>query len=157
MQKITPCLWFNDNAEDAMHFYLSIFKNSHVLTMTRYGECGPGPKGSVMTVHFSLDGQEFIALNGGPEFTFTPAISFVVNCDTQTELDELWAKLSAGGKEVQCGWLQDRYGVSWQVVPRILVELLSDPDEARSQRVMRAMLQMVKIDIDGLRRAYEQH
>ena len=154
MQKITPFLWFDDKAEEAMNFYISIFKNSHALTITRYGECGPGPKGTVMTAHFSLDGQEFIALNGGPEFNFTPAISFVVNCDTQAEVDELWTKLSAGGKEVQCGWLQDKYGVSWQIVPRILGELLSDPDEAKAQRVMQAMLQMIKIDIEGLRRAY---
>lgn len=153
MQKITPFLWFNDNAEEAMNFYLSIFRNSNMLRITRYSECGPGPKGSVMTAHFSLDGEEFIALNGGPEFTFTPAISFVVNCDTQAELDELWEKLSAGGKEVQCGWLQDKYGVSWQVVPRILGELLGDFDEAKAQRVMQAMMQMVKIDIEGLRRA----
>ena len=154
MQKITPFLWFDDKAEEAMNFYISIFKNSHALTITRNGECGPGPKGTVMTAHFSLDGQEFIALNGGPEFNFTPAISFAVNCDTQAEVDELWTKLSAGGKEVQCGWLQDKYGVSWQIVPRILGELLSDPDEAKAQRVMQAMLQMIKIDIEGLRRAY---
>ena len=156
MQKITPFLWFDDKAEEAMNFYISIFRNSQALTVTRYGESGPGPKGSVMTAHFSLDGQEFIALNGGPQFTFTPAISFVVNCETQAELDELWEKLSAGGKEVQCGWLEDRYGLSWQIVPRILGELLSDPDETKAQRVMQAMLQMVKIDMEALRRAYEQ-
>ncbi|HEY5975294.1 MAG TPA: VOC family protein [Geobacteraceae bacterium] len=127
--------------------------NSCTITVTHYGECGPSLKGS----DFSLDGQEFFTLNGGPEVTFIPAISFVVNCDTQAELDEFWSKLSEGGHEVQCGWLQDKYGVSWQIVPRILGELLSDPDEAKSQRVMRAMLQMIKLDIAALQRAYDLH
>lgn len=155
MRKITPFLWFNDNAEEAVNFYTSIFPNARILAVTRYGEAGPGPARSVMTARFSLDGQEFIALNGGPEYTFTPAISFVVHCDTQVELDEMWERLADGGKEVQCGWIEDRFGVSWQIVPRILEELLSDPDETRAQRVTRAMLQMVKIDIEALRRAHD--
>jgi len=138
-----------------MNFYVSVFKNSRVVGITRYGEAASGPAGSVMTASFVLDGQEFVALNGGPQFTFTPAISFVVNCTTQEEVDELWAKLSAGGKEVQCGWLEDRYGLSWQIVPTALIELLSDPDPVKANRVMQAMLQMVKIDIEGLRRAYD--
>jgi predicted 3-demethylubiquinone-9 3-methyltransferase (glyoxalase superfamily) len=155
MQKITPFLWFDDKAEEAMNFYVSIFKNSRVVSITRYGEAGPGAVGSVMTASFVLDGLEFVALNGGPQFTFSPAISFVVNCTTQEEVDELWAKLSAGGKEVQCGWLEDRYGLSWQIVPTALVEMLNDADPAKANRVMQAMLQMVKIDIEGLRRAYD--
>lgn len=155
MQKITPFLWFDDKAEEAMNFYVSIFKNSRVVSITRYGEAGPGAVGSVMTASFVLDGLEFVALNGGPQFTFSPAISFVVNCTTQEEVDELWAKLSAGGKEVQCGWLEDRYGLSWQIVPTALVEMLNDADPAKANRVMQAMLQMVKIDIAGLRRAYD--
>jgi predicted 3-demethylubiquinone-9 3-methyltransferase (glyoxalase superfamily) len=155
MQKITPFLWFNDQAEEAMNFYVDIFNNSKVLSITRYGAAGPGPEGSVMTASFVLDGQEFVALNGGPEFTFSPAISFVVNCTSQDEVDELWAKLSAGGKEVQCGWLQDRYGLSWQIVPTVLIEMLNDADPIKANRVMQAMLQMIKIDIGGLRRAYD--
>jgi predicted 3-demethylubiquinone-9 3-methyltransferase (glyoxalase superfamily) len=139
-----------------MNFYVSIFKNSRVVSITRYGEAGPGAAGTVMTASFVLDGQEFVALNGGPQFTFSPAISFVVNCTTQDEVDELWAKLSAGGKEVQCGWLEDRYGLSWQIVPTALIEMLNDADPVKANRVMQAMLQMVKIDIAGLRRAYEQ-
>lgn len=154
MQKITPFLWFDDNAEEAANFYVSVFKNSRVVSISRYGEAGPRPAGTVMTVSFVLDGQEFVALNGGPEFTFSPAISFVVNCTNQEEVDELWAKLSAGGKEVQCGWLEDRYGLSWQIVPTALLEMLNDADPAKANRVMQAMLQMVKIDIEGLRRAY---
>ncbi|MBT0651668.1 VOC family protein [Geomobilimonas luticola] len=154
MQKITPFLWFEDNAEEAANFYVSVFKNSRVVSISHYGEAGPRPAGTVMTVSFVLDGEEFVALNGGPEFTFSPAISFVVNCTTQEEVDELWAKLSAGGKEVQCGWLEDRYGLSWQIVPTVLTEMLNDADPAKANRVMQAMLQMVKIDIEGLRRAY---
>ena len=156
MQKITPFLWFDTQAEEAMNFYTSIFKNSQVITVNRYGDAGPGPKGAVMTAAFSLDGQEFIALNGGPEYRFNPAISFVVNCDTQDEVDYYWDRLSAGGKEIQCGWLVDRFGVSWQIVPTILGKLVSDPDPVKSNRVMQAMLQMTKLDIAGLRRAYDQ-
>jgi len=156
MQKITPFLWFDDQAEEAMDFYVSVFKNSRVASIIRYGEAGPGAAGTVMTANFVLDGQEFVALNGGPQFTFSPAISFVVNCTTQAEVDELWEKLSAGGKEIQCGWLEDRYGLSWQIVPTALVEMLNDPDPVKANRVMQAMLQMVKIDIAALRRAYEK-
>jgi predicted 3-demethylubiquinone-9 3-methyltransferase (glyoxalase superfamily) len=156
MNKITPFLWFNDQAEEAAKFYTSIFKNSRIGKITRYGKSGPGPAGSVMTVAFELDGQEFVALNGGPLFKFNEAISFVVNCETQAELDDYWSKLTAGGAEVQCGWLKDKYGVSWQIVPTVLPELLSDPDPVKAQRVMAAMLQMKKIDIDSLRRAQEQ-
>lgn len=155
MQKITPFLWFDNRAEEAMNFYTSIFKNSKVLTVTRYGDAGPGPKGTVMTASFVLDGQEFVALNGGPEYKFTPAISFVVNCESQQEVDEYWEKLSAGGREDQCAWLQDKFGVSWQIVPTVLVKLLSDPDPVKAQRVMAAMMKMKKIDIAALKRAYE--
>ena len=155
MQKITPFLWFDDKAEEAMNYYVSIFKNSKVVSVTRYGEAGPGPKGTVMTASFQLEGQEFIALNGGPQFTFSPAVSFVVNCQTQQEVDELWEKLSRGGKPNQCGWLQDRYGLSWQIVPTVLLELLRDKDPEKSQRVMKAMLQMTKIDIKRLKEAYQ--
>lgn len=154
MQKINPFLWFDNQAEQAANFYVSIFKNSKMGTVTRYGEAGPGPKGSVMTVTFQLEGQEFIALNGGPIYTFSPAISFLVNCKTQEEVDELWGKLSAGGADVQCGWLRDKYGVSWQIIPAALFELMQDKDPVKSQRVFKAMLQMTKIDIDGLQRAY---
>jgi predicted 3-demethylubiquinone-9 3-methyltransferase (glyoxalase superfamily) len=153
MQKIHPFLWFNDNAEDAVNFYLGVFKNSKITEILRYGDAGPGPKGSVMTIAFQLDGQEFVALNGGPSYTITPAISFVVNCDTQEEIDHHWEKLSAGGKEVQCGWLEDKFGVSWQIVPTVLLELLGDPDAAKAQRVMQAMLKMVKLDIQAIKRA----
>ncbi|MDD5334693.1 MAG: VOC family protein [Rhodoferax sp.] len=155
MQKITPFLWFDHQAEEAMNFYVSIFRNSKVLTVNRYGEAGPGPKGSVMTASFLLDGQEFVALNGGPVYQISPAISFVVNCETQQEVDDMWDKLGAGGQEVQCGWLTDKFGVSWQIVPTVLVKLLSDPDPVKSARVMQAMLQMKKIDIAALRRAQE--
>jgi len=154
MQKITPFLWFDGKAEEAMNLYISIFKNSKILSVTRYGEAGPGPKGTVMTAKFELNGQEFVALNGGPQFTFTEAISFVVNCETQQEVDELWEKLSAGGQKSRCGWLKDKYGLSWQVVPTALVEMLQDKDAKKSNRVMQAMLQMNKIDIETLRRAY---
>jgi len=156
MQKITPFLWFDDKAEEAMNFYVSIFKNSKIVSVTRYGEAGPGPKGTVMTATFQLDGQEFAALNGGPQFKFTEAISFVVNCKTQEEVNEFWEKLSEGGEKSRCGWLKDKYGLSWQIVPTVLEEMLQDNDAGRSQRVMRAMLQMDKIDIAGLKRAYEQ-
>ena len=156
MQKITPFLWFSDQAEEAANFYVSIFKKSKILNVARYGDAGPGPQGGGMTVSFELNGQEFIALNGGPLFSFTEAISFVVNCKTQAEVDELWAKLSEGGKEVQCGWLKDKFGLSWQIVPTVLGELLSDPDPQKAQRVMQAMLQMVKLDIKKLKQAYEQ-
>ena len=154
MQKITPFLWFDSNAEEAANFYTSIFKNSKILNVSRYGDAGPGLKGSAMTVTFELEGQQFTALNGGPHYTFSPAISFFVNCETQAEVDESWNKLSAGGKEVQCGWLQDKFGLSWQIIPKQLMELMSDKDPAKSQRVFKAMLQMKKIDIEGLQRAY---
>ena len=160
MQRITSFLWFDNQAEEAVKFYTSIFKNSKIMDTTRYGEEGPKvsgrPKGSVMTIKFQLDGQEFIALNGGPHFKFTEAVSFVVNCKTQAEVDYFWKKLSAGGKEVQCGWLKDKYGLSWQIVPTILGELLSGKDRVKSQRVMEAMLQMVKLDIDKLKQAAKQ-
>lgn len=155
MPKITPFLWFENQAEEAAEFYVSIFKNSRIMATTRYGEAGPGPKGGVMTVAFQLDGQEFIALNGGPQFKFTEAISFSVDGKTQQEVDEFWAKLSDGGEEGPCGWLKDKYGLSWQINPSILGEMLNDPDPHRSQRVMEAMLGMKKIDIEGLKRAYE--
>jgi predicted 3-demethylubiquinone-9 3-methyltransferase (glyoxalase superfamily) len=155
MQKITPFLWFDGKAEEAAKFYTSIFKNSKIGNISRYGEEGPGPKGAVMSATFQLDGQEFIALNGGPQFTFSPAISFFVNCETQGELDEIWEKLCEGGKKNRCGWLQDKFGVSWQVIPTALGKLMSDPDPEKSGRVMRAMLQMEKIDIRGLQQAYE--
>ena len=151
--RITPFLWFDSNAEEAVAFYTSVFKNSKVLTIARYGDAGPGPKGSVMTVEFELDGQRFVGLNGGPHFKFTEAISFVVNCETQDEVDHYWNKLTEGGQEVQCGWLKDKYGLSWQIVPRILIELLQDKDAAKAQRVMQAMLQMKKIDIESLQAA----
>jgi predicted 3-demethylubiquinone-9 3-methyltransferase (glyoxalase superfamily) len=156
MQKITPFLWFDDQAEEAMNFYVSIFKNSKVGSVSRYGEGGPRPEGMVMTATFQLDGQEFMALNGGPEFHFTEAISFFVNCETQEEVDELWEKLSEGGEKGRCGWLKDKYGLSWQIIPTALGELLGAKDAVKAQRVMQAMLQMDKIDIQGLKRAYEQ-
>lgn len=160
MQKITPFLWFNDKAEEVVNFYVSIFKNSRVGSIARYGEEGAEvsgrPQGTVMTVTFELEGQEFMALNGGPMFTFSPAISFLVNCATQQEVDELWEKLSAGGERQQCGWLKDKYGVSWQIVPTALGEMLRDKDPEKSKRVMHAMLQMTKIDIQGLKEAYAQ-
>jgi predicted 3-demethylubiquinone-9 3-methyltransferase (glyoxalase superfamily) len=158
MQKITPFLWFDDNAEEAAKYYVSVFGNSRIRSVARYGEAAAEaagrPKGSVMTVVFELDGQEFVALNGGPQFTFTEAVSFVVNCDTQKEIDDMWEKLSDGGEKVECGWLKDRYGVSWQVVPSVLAEMAADPDPARSQRVMRALMGMKKIDLAELRSAY---
>lgn len=158
MRRITPFLWFDNQAEEAVRFYISIFKNSKTMVIARYGDEGPKvagrPKGSVMTITFQLDGQEFIALNGGPVFKFTEAISLVVNCKTQKEVDRYWNKLSAGGEEVQCGWLKDKFGLSWQVVPTILGELIQDKDPAKSQRVMNAMLKMKKLDIKGLKQAY---
>jgi predicted 3-demethylubiquinone-9 3-methyltransferase (glyoxalase superfamily) len=156
MQRITPFLWFNDNAEQAVNFYLSVFKNSKITDITHYGEAGPGPKGSVMTLAYQLDGQEFVAINGGPSYTISPAISFVVNCDTQEEIDYYWEKLSAGGKKVQCGWLQDKFGVSWQIVPPLLIELIGDPDKAKADRVMKAMLKMIKLDINAIKEAAKQ-
>jgi len=158
MQKITPFLWFDDKAEEAANFYVSIFKKSKIENVTRYGEADAEisgrPKGSVMTVAFQLDGQGFIALNGGPVFKFTEAISFLVNCETQEEIDFLWQKLSENGEEIECGWLKDKYGVTWQIVPTVLGELLNDPDPEKSQRVMKTLLKMKKIDIQALKRAY---
>jgi predicted 3-demethylubiquinone-9 3-methyltransferase (glyoxalase superfamily) len=154
MQKIVPFLWFDGKAEEAANFYVSIFKNSKMGAVTRYGEAGPGPKGSVMIASFQIEGQEFTALNGGPQYAFTPAISFYVSCETQAEVDEFWEKLSAGGKEIQCGWLTDKYCVSWQIIPRTLMELMQDKDPVKSQRVFKAIMQMTKIDIEGLKRAY---
>jgi len=156
MQKITPFLWFDGKAEEAMNFYTEIFKNSKVVDIMRYGDAGPGPKGSVMSATFQLEGQEFIALNGGPQFTFSPAISFFVKCQTQEEVDELWDRLLAGGRPQQCGWLTDRYGLSWQIVPTVLGEMLQDKDPDKSSRVMKAMLKMVKLDIAALKEAYER-
>jgi predicted 3-demethylubiquinone-9 3-methyltransferase (glyoxalase superfamily) len=156
MQKVTPFLWFDNQAEEAMNLYVSLFKNSKILSVTRYGEGGPGPQGTVMTATFQLDGQEFYALNGGPEFKFTEAISLFVNCETQEEVDELWEKLSEGGEKSQCGWLKDKYGLSWQIIPTALGQMLGDKDPKKAQNVMKAMLQMTKIDIATLRRAYEQ-
>ena len=155
MQKITPCLWFDNNAEEAVNFYISIFKKSKVLSVTRFGEAGPGPAGTVLTVAFQLEGQEFVALNGGPHFKFTEAISLSVDCNTQEEIDEMWEKLSEGGEESQCGWLKDKYGLSWQVTPSILVEMLQDKDPEKAKRVMEAMLKVVKIDIKTLKQAYD--
>ena len=149
MQKITPFLWFDNNAEEAMNFYVSIFKNSKILSVSR------GPNGEVFTGTFALDGQEFMALNGGPHFTFTEAISLFVHCESQQEVDELWEKLTEGGEESRCGWLKDKFGLSWQIVPSILGELLQDPDPVKAGRVMQAMLQMGKIDIQALKRAYD--
>jgi predicted 3-demethylubiquinone-9 3-methyltransferase (glyoxalase superfamily) len=154
IQKITPFLWFDHQAEEAVHLYTSVFENSRTNIVTRYGEAGPGPKGTVMTIAFELAGQEFVALNGGPHFKFTEAISFVVNCQTQAEIDELWEKLSDGGTKVQCGWLKDKYGLSWQIVPTRLPELLQGNDPEASQRAMKAMLQMKKLEIDELEKAY---
>jgi predicted 3-demethylubiquinone-9 3-methyltransferase (glyoxalase superfamily) len=157
MQKITPFLWFNGQAEEAANLYTSLFKNSKIGNIARYGEAGPGPKGSVMSVTFQLDGQEFIALNGGPQFTFSPAVSFLVSCETQEEVDRLWEKLSEGGRTNRCGWLQDKFGLSWQIVPSVLGKMLHDQDPEKSKKVMKAMLQMEKIDIAGLERACQAH
>jgi len=156
MQKITPFLWFDNQAEEAMNFYTSIFKNSKVKTVSRYGDAGPGPKGTVMVAKFELEGQEFMVLNGGPRFKFTQAISFVVNCTSQQEVDELWEKLLAGGgAEDACGWLRDKYGLSWQIIPTALGEMMSDPDKQKAGRAMQAMLKMKKIDIAEMRRAFD--
>jgi predicted 3-demethylubiquinone-9 3-methyltransferase (glyoxalase superfamily) len=156
MQKITPFLWFDHQAEEAANYYVSIFKNSKIGSITRCGDAGPGPKGSVMLVTFQLEGQEFAALNGGPLFTFSEAISFFVDCQTQEEVDQLWERLSAGGKKDRCGWLKDKYGLSWQIIPSVLQRLMSDPDPRKSARVTKAMLQMGKIDIQRLQQAYDE-
>ena len=156
MQKIVPFLWFDGNAEEAMNFYVSVFKNSKVLSVTRYGEAGPGPKGTVMSCTFQLEGQDFYALNGGPQFKFTPAISLFVNCETQQEIDALWKTLSAGGREDQCGWLQDKYGLSWQIIPTALGKMLGDKDTKKANAAMQAMLQMKKLDLKGLQQAYDR-
>jgi predicted 3-demethylubiquinone-9 3-methyltransferase (glyoxalase superfamily) len=154
MQKISPFLWFDNQAEEAAKFYASIFRNSRIGRIARYGDAGPGPKGSVMTVEFQLDGQDFVALNGGPEFKFTEAISLSVLCRTQDEIDEFWKKLTQGGEEVQCGWLKDKYGLSWQIVPEVLPKMMSDPDPQKTNRVMEAVLKMKKFDIATLENAY---
>jgi len=159
MQKITPCLWFDNQAEEAAKFYASIFKNSKIGNMTRYGEAGAKvsgrPNGSVMTVTFEIEGQEFVALNGGPHFTFSEAISFMVKCETQKEIDEMWEKLSQGGEEGPCGWLKDKYGLSWQIVSPVWDEMLRDKDVEKSERVMKAILQMTKPDIKAIKQAYD--
>jgi predicted 3-demethylubiquinone-9 3-methyltransferase (glyoxalase superfamily) len=155
MQKITPFLWFDNNLKDAVNFYTSVFKHSRVVSITRYGEAGPGPVGTVMSATFELEGQEFMALNGGPQFKFTEAVSFFVSCETQDEIDELWDKLSEGGQKGRCGWLKDKFGLSWQIVPPILGQMLGDKDANKAKRVMEAMLQMDKIDIETLEQAYE--
>jgi predicted 3-demethylubiquinone-9 3-methyltransferase (glyoxalase superfamily) len=155
IQKITPFLWFDQQAEEAAAFYVSVFPNSKILKVVRYGDAGPGPSGSAMTVEFQLEGQTFVALNGGPLFKFTEAISFVVNCQTQEEVDTYWEKLTAGGSDVQCGWLKDKFGLSWQVVPTVLSQLLSDPDPEKSQRVMKALMAMKRLDIRELKRAFD--
>jgi predicted 3-demethylubiquinone-9 3-methyltransferase (glyoxalase superfamily) len=156
MQKITPFLWFDGAAEEAMNFYVSVFKNSKVVSVRRYGKAGPGKEGSVMTGTFQIQGQEFFVLNGGPKYKFTPAISLFVNCETQEEVDELWDKLSAGGRKDRCGWLQDKYGLSWQIIPSDLGKLLGDKDPKKANSVMQAMLQMDKIDVKKLKEAYEK-
>ena len=156
MQKITPFLWFNDNAEEAMNLYTSLFENAKVKNVSRYGDAGPGLKGSVMTATFELDGQEFMVLNGGPMYSFTPAISMFVKCKDQAEVDYFWNALGAGGRFDQCGWLQDKFGLSWQIIPDILGELLGDKDRGKANRAMQAMLKMKKIDVEGLKRAAEQ-
>jgi len=155
MQKLTTFLWFDNNAEEATNFYVSLFKNARILNVARYGDAGPGPKNTVMTVNFEVNGQEFIALNGGPRFKFTEAISFVINCETQEEVDYYWSRLAEGGEESRCGWVRDRFGLWWQVVPTLLGKLMSDPNPEKAERVMAAMLQMAKIDIEPLQRAYE--
>jgi predicted 3-demethylubiquinone-9 3-methyltransferase (glyoxalase superfamily) len=155
MQKITPCLWYDNQAEEAVEFYVSLFKNSKITNISRYSDAGPGVPGSVMVVAFQLEGLDFIALNGGPVFHFTEAISLSVDCESQAEVDTLWEKLSEGGEKSQCGWLKDRYGLSWQIVPREMVQMMSDPDPVKAQRVTQAMLQMTKLDIAKAREAYE--
>ena len=155
MQKITPFLWFDGNAEEAVNFYTSIFPKSKIVSVSRHGDAGPGPKGTVMDMTFELEGQQFMALNGGPQFKFTPAISLLVRCKTQAEVDRYWDKLSAGGQTIECGWLQDKFGVSWQIVPTVLFEMMTDKDPKKADRVMSAMMEMKKLDIAGLERAYE--
>lgn len=155
MQRTTPCLWFDRQAEEAANFYVSVFRNSRILDLTRYGEGAPMPAGTVLTVRFELDGQAYVALNGGPHFNFSPAISFVVNCASQQEVDHFWDQLSAHKDQEQCSWLQDKYGVSWQIVPTVLPQMLGDPNPARSQRVMTALLSMKKLDIAALQRAFD--
>lgn len=155
MNKVTPCLWFEGNAEEAVNFYLSVFKNSRITALTRYSEVGPGPEGSVLTISFQLDGVDMMALNGGPYEPFTHAVSFVVDCQDQEEVDWYWEKLSAGGQEEQCGWVKDQFGVSWQLVPSVLDQWMMDPDPAKVRRVTEAMLKMIKLDIAELKRAYE--
>ena len=152
-KKISPCLWFDGKAEEAAKFYVSIFKNAKITDTMYTGDAGPGPKGSVLTVTFEIDGQQFVGLNGGPQYSFTPAVSFFIPCDTQEEVDHYWEKLLAGGKPMACGWLSDKYGLSWQVVPRLLPALLGDKDQAKAKRVMEAMMTMVKIDVAALQRA----
>jgi predicted 3-demethylubiquinone-9 3-methyltransferase (glyoxalase superfamily) len=156
MQKITPFLWFDNNAEEAMNFYVAVFKDAKITSLTRFGDAGPGPKGTVMTGIFQIHGQDFYALNGGPQFKFTPAISLFVNCETQQEIDELWEKLSEGGKKDQCGWVTDKFGLTWQIVPSVLGKLLHGPDPQKSNRVMKAMLKMNKLDIRQLQQAYDE-
>jgi predicted 3-demethylubiquinone-9 3-methyltransferase (glyoxalase superfamily) len=156
MQKITPFLWFNNNLEEAMNLYVSLFKNSKIVSVNRSGEAGPGPKDAMMSATFELDGQQFLALNGGPHFTFTPAISMFVNCETQDEIDELWEKLSAGGEKSRCGWLKDKFGLSWQIVPAGLGDMLQDKNPQKAKNTMQAMLQMGKLDIQKLRDAHDQ-
>ena len=160
MQKFTPCLWFDGEAEEAAQFYVSVFPNSRIVNVTHYGEAAAKasgwPKGSVMTVDFQLDGQSFLALNAGPEYSFSPAISFMVNCETQEEIDRLWQKLTEGGAEVECGWLTDKFGLSWQIVPAVLAEMMKDPDPRRFDRVMHALIGMKKLDLATLKQAYEQ-
>ena len=155
MQKITPFLWFNNNAEEAINFYTSVFKNSKIVTISRYGDAGPGPKGAVMTGTIEIEGQQFYLLNGGPQYTFSPAVSFFVSCATQQEIDELWDKLSAGGTVQQCGWLQDQFGLTWQIVPYNLGTLLQSNDRGKSNRVMKAMMLMIKLDMNVLQQAYD--
>jgi predicted 3-demethylubiquinone-9 3-methyltransferase (glyoxalase superfamily) len=161
MQKFTLCLWFDNNAEEAARFYTSVFKDSRITGITHYGKAGAEasgkPEGTVMTVAFQLNGQDFLALNGGPVFTFSPAISVIANCETQKEIDELWERLIDGGEAIECGWLRDKYGVSWQSVPTVLNEMMSDEDPERSERVMKALVHMKKLDIETLKRAYAQH
>jgi predicted 3-demethylubiquinone-9 3-methyltransferase (glyoxalase superfamily) len=156
MQKITPCLWFDTEGEDAARFYTSVFPNSRIVDVAHYGSAGPRPEGTVMAVSFELDGQKFVALNGGPQFTFSEAISFQVDCESQEEVDAYWSKLSAGGEEGPCGWLKDKFGLSWQIVPRRLMELLQDPDKEKAQRAMEAMLKMKKIEVADVERAAAQ-
>ncbi|RYD58364.1 MAG: VOC family protein [Sphingobacteriales bacterium] len=155
MQKITPFLWFDNNAEEAIQLYTSLFKNSKVKDIVRYGPMGPGPEGSVMTASFEIEGQEFAVINGGPMYKFTEAVSFVIHCDSQEEVDLYWNKLSEGGQEQMCGWLKDRFGLSWQIIPRAMIQMFKDKDGKRAQRAMQAMMKMRKIDIPALQRAFD--